>query len=165
LCPFLTGDIDYRLKFSLKVDHNSYKTANLNSATIQQDWYVVDASSQVLGRFASQIALVIRGKRKTGYTPHVPCGDNVIVINADKIRLTGKKWSDKEYYSHSGYPGGFKAQTPKELKAKSASLIIENAVRGMLPKNRLGSELFRQLYVYNGAEHPHEAQQPKELKF
>lgn len=147
------------------MDHNSYKTANLNASTVQQDWYVVDASSQVLGRLASQIAKVIRGKHKPGYTPHVACGDNVIVINADKIRITGKKWDDKEYYSHSGYPGGFKVKTPRELKEKSASLIIENAVRGMLPKNRLGSELFRHLYVYNGTEHPHEAQQPKELKF
>ena len=112
----------------------------------------------------SQIAMILRGKHKPSYTPHVDCGDNVIVINADKIKLTGKKWTDKTYISHTGYPGGQKATTPIQLKAKSSTLLVERAVRGMLPKNRLGRSLFRNLYVYEGAEHPHAAQQPKEIK-
>ena len=116
-------------------------------------------------RLASQVARIIRGKHKASYTPHVDCGDRVIVINADKIRLTGKKWDDKQYVRHSGYPGGQRFATPKMLKAKSATLIVESAVRGMLPKNRLGRKLFKNLYVYNDGEHPHEAQNPKEIKF
>jgi large subunit ribosomal protein L13 len=104
---------------------------------------------------------LLRGKHKASYTPHVDCGDRVIVINADKVRLTGKKWDDKVYVRHTGYPGGQRMSTPKELKAKSASLIVENAVRGMLPKSRLGRKIFKNLYVYNGPEHPHEAQNPE----
>ena len=143
----------------------SYKTSFANKATVQKGWVVVDADSQILGRFASQVARIIRGKHKASYTPHVDCGDRVIVINADKIRLTGKKWSDKQYVRHTGYPGGQRISTPLQLKAKSSSLIVESAVRGMLPKNRLGRKLFKNLYVYNAEVHPHEAQNPKVVKF
>ncbi|MGB3468854.1 MAG: 50S ribosomal protein L13 [Cyclobacteriaceae bacterium] len=145
------------------MDTLSYKTISLNKATAENNWLVVDADSKVLGRVASEIAKLIRGKHKPGYTPHVNCGDNVIVINADKIRLTGKKWTDKVYVRHTGFPGGQRHTTANELKAKSSTLLIENAVRGMLPKNRLGRQLFKNLYVYEGNEHPHEAQQPKEI--
>lgn len=143
----------------------SFKTISANKATVEKGWVVVDADSQILGRLASQVARIIRGKHKASYTPHVDCGDRVIVINADKIRLTGKKWTDKQYIRHTGYPGGQRVSTPRQLKAKSASLIVENAVRGMLPKNRLGRKLFKNLYVYDGTEHPHEAQNPKVLNF
>jgi large subunit ribosomal protein L13 len=147
------------------VESLSFKTISANKATVEKGWGVVDADSQILGRLASQVARIIRGKHKASYTPHVDCGDRVIVINADKIRLTGKKWTDKQYIRHTGYPGGQRVATPRQLKAKSASLIVENAVRGMLPKNRLGRKLFRNLYVYDGTEHPHEAQNPKVLNF
>ena len=108
--------------------------------------------------------MILRGKKKPGYTPHVDCGDNVIVINADKVKLTGKKWTDKVYVRHTGYPGGQRFETPNQVKAKSSTILVEKAVRGMLPKSRLGRDLFRNLYVYEGVEHPHEAQKPKEVK-
>jgi len=146
------------------VETLSYKTISANKATVNKGWVVIDAEDQVLGRLASQVARIIRGKHKANYTPHVDCGDSVIVINASKIRLTGKKWTDKVYVRHTGYPGGQRFASPKELYAKSPTLLIENAVRGMLPKNKLGRSLFNNLFVYNGAEHPHEAQQPKEIK-
>ena len=143
----------------------SYKTKSANKATVNKNWVLVDAGDQVLGRLASNVAKVIRGKHKTNFTPHVDCGDNVIVINADKIRLTGKKWDDKKYISHSGYPGGQKTISPRQLKAKSSTKLIERAVKGMLPKNRLGRKLFNNLHVYEGAEHPHDAQTPKAINF
>jgi len=146
------------------VDSLSYKTKSASAATVQKEWIVVDAESAVLGRLASKIAKVIRGKHKPGYTPHVDCGDNVIVINADKIKLTGKKWTDKEYISHTGYPGGQRFQTPREAAKINPGLIVERAVRGMLPKNRLGRRLFTNLYVYSGNEHPHAAQNPKPVQ-
>lgn len=146
------------------MDTLSYKTVSANSATSTKDWIVVDADSKILGRLASEVAKVIRGKHKPNYTPHVDCGDNVIVLNADKIRLTGKKWTDKVYVRHTGFPGGQRKQTPNQVKAKSSSILVERAVRGMLPKSRLGRQLFGNLYVYEGAEHPHEAQGPKEVK-
>ncbi|MFC2123526.1 50S ribosomal protein L13 [Bacteroidota bacterium] len=146
------------------MDTQSYKTKSANKQTVNKEWIIVDANSKVLGRFASGVARIIRGKHKPDFTPHVDCGDNVIVINADKVKLTGKKWDDKIYISHSGYPGGQRKLTPKQVKAKSSTLIIEKAVRGMLPKNRLGREMFKNLYVYEGAEHPHQAQNPKELE-
>jgi large subunit ribosomal protein L13 len=145
------------------VDNLSYKTISANKATVEKNWVVVDADSKVLGRLASDVAKIIRGKNKTSFTPNVDCGDNVIVVNADKVKMTGKKWTDKIFVSHTGYPGGQKKTTPKELKAKSSTLLVERAVRGMLPKNRLGSALFGNLYVYEGSEHPHVAQQPKEI--
>ncbi len=147
------------------MDSVSYKTVSLNAGTVQKDWVIVDADSKVLGRLSSEVAMILRGKRKPGYTPHVDCGDNVIVINADKVVLSGKKWTDKVYVRHTGYPGGQRFETPNEVKnKKSSTVLVERAVKGMLPKNRLGSELFRNLYVYEGAEHPHEAQKPKEVK-
>ena len=139
----------------------SYKTIAANKATVDKQWILIDAKDQVLGRLSSEVAKRIRGKHKSNFTPHVDCGDNVIVINSDDIRLTGNKWDDKVYVRHSGYPGGQKTTTPKQLMAKSSTRIIEKAVRGMLPKNRLGRALFGNLYVYEGADHPHEAQQPK----
>jgi large subunit ribosomal protein L13 len=147
------------------VDTLSYKTISANDATVEKNWVVVDAQSAVLGRFASEVAKILRGKHKPYYTPHVDCGDNVIVINADKVRLTGRKMDEKVYVRHTGYPGGQRISTPKLLKQKSASILVEKAVRGMLPKTRLGRDLYRNLFVYNGSEHPHAAQQPKEVKF
>jgi len=146
------------------LETNSYKTVSLNKSTVEKNWVIVDADSQVLGRMASEVAKMIRGKNKPSFTPHVDCGDNVIVINADKIRLTGQKWTDKEYVRHTGYPGGQRFETPISLKAKSSTRIIEKAVKGMLPSNRLGRQIFKNLYVYEGAEHPHSAQKPKEVK-
>jgi len=147
------------------MDHNSYKTINANNATVEKAWVIVDANSQVLGRVASEIARIIRGKHKPSFTPNVDCGDNVIVINAEKVRLTGKKWTDRVIFTHSGYPGGQREHTPVLTRSKQPERLIEHAVRGMLPKNRLGRELYRSLHVYAGTEHPHTAQQPKELKF
>ena len=143
----------------------SYKTAHLNKATVDKKWLIVDAKNQVLGRLSSEVAKLIRGKHKPGFTPNVDCGDNVIVINADNIVLTGQKWDKKVYLSHSGYPGGQKIITPRELKAKSSKWIIETSVKGMLPKTRLGKAIGKNLFVYEGAEHPHEAQQPTEVNF
>ena len=147
------------------MDTLSYKTISANDTTVEKNWVVVDAQSAVLGRFASEVAKILRGKHKPYYTPHVDCGDNVIVINADKVRLTGRKMDEKVYVRHTGYPGGQRISTPKLLKQKSSSILVEKAVRGMLPKTRLGRELYRNLFVYNGPEHPHAAQQPKEVKF
>jgi len=147
------------------VDTLSYKTISANKGTVTKEWVVVDAEDAVLGRLASNVARIIRGKHKTNYTPHVDCGDNVIVINAEKIRLTGKKLTDKVYIRHTGHPGGQRFQTPKEVLEKYPERVLERAVKGMLPKNRLGRKLFNNLYVYAGSEHPHQAQQPKEVKF
>ena len=147
------------------MDTVSYKTVSLNKGTVEKNWVIVDADSKVLGRLSSEVAMILRGKKKPGYTPHVDCGDNVIVINADKVKLSGKKWTDKVFVRHTGYPGGQRYETPKEVKSKkSSTILIERAVRGMLPKNRLGRELFRNLYVYEGAEHPHEAQKPVKVE-
>ncbi|HNP19182.1 MAG TPA: 50S ribosomal protein L13 [Fulvivirga sp.] len=145
------------------MDNLSYKTISVNKATAEKNWVVVDADSKILGRLASDIAKIMRGKNKPGFTPNVDCGDNVIVVNCDKVKMTGKKWTDKVYVTHTGYPGGQRKTTPTELKAKSSTLLVERAVRGMLPKGRLGRALFGNLFVYEGAEHPHEAQQPKEI--
>ncbi len=142
----------------------SYKTVSANNATTTKEWVIVDAENKVLGRFASEVAKIIRGKHKPNFTPHVDCGDNVIVINADKIRLTGNKWEDKEYVSYSGYPGGQRFISAKDLMAKKPTAIVEKAVRRMLPKNKLGNAIGLNLHVYAGAEHPHQAQQPKEIK-
>ena len=146
------------------MDTQSYKTVSANAATVNKEWLVIDATDLVLGRLASRVAYLLRGKHKTNFTPHVDCGDNVIVINAEKIRLTGKKLTDKVYVRHTGYPGGQRFATPKELLTRKPFAVVEEAVRGMLPKNRLGSQLFRNLHVYVGAEHPHQAQQPKQIK-
>lgn len=147
-----------------KVDTLSYKTKSANKATVNKEWILVDATDKVLGRLASEVAKIIRGKHKPSYTPHVDCGDNVIVINAEKIKLTGQKWDQKEYISHSGYPGGQKIEVVKQRIEKKPTFPVEKAVKGMLPKNTLGRELFRNLYVYAGSEHPHEAQQAKTIE-
>jgi large subunit ribosomal protein L13 len=139
----------------------SYKTVSANKATANKEWLVVDADGQTLGRFASKVAMLIRGKYKPNYTPHVDCGDNVIVINAEKIQLTGKKWTDKSYIRHTGYPGGQRSLTATEMFGKDPARLVEKAVKGMLPKNKLGSALYRNLYVYAGAEHNQDAQKPK----
>ena len=141
----------------------SYKTVSANKETIQKEWFVVDAKDEVLGRLASKVAIVLRGKHKPGFTPNVDCGDNVIVINAEKVKLTGNKMSEKQYVRHTGYPGGQRIESPEDLLDRKPEAIVEKAVRGMLPKNRLGSELFRNLYVVVGETHNHEAQQPKNL--
>jgi large subunit ribosomal protein L13 len=146
------------------VDALSYKTISANKATANKNWVVVDAENMVLGRFSSEIAKRIRGKHKTNYTPHVDCGDNVIVINAEKVRLTGKKFAEKEYIHYTGYPGGQRFASPQMLMDKNPALIIEKAVRGMIPRTKLGEAIIKNLHVYAGAEHPHAAQQPKEIK-
>ena len=145
------------------MDTLSFKTISAKKSTIQKEWLMIDANDQVLGRLASKVAFLLRGKHKANFTPHVDCGDNVIVINAEKIRLTGKKMTDRELLRHTGYPGGQRKTTPQEMLQKKPSSVVENAVKGMLPKNRLGSALFRNLYVYAGEVHPHDAQQPRKI--
>jgi large subunit ribosomal protein L13 len=146
------------------VDSISYKTVYANKGTINKQWYVVDASEKVLGRLASQIAAALIGKNKTDYTPHSDNGDCVIVLNAGKIKLSGSKLADKEYITYSGYPGGQKRISASDLVNKKPIALIEEAVKGMLPKNKLGAEMYRNLHVYDSDQHPHQAQQPKELK-
>ena len=141
----------------------SYKTVSANKATVNKEWVLVDADGQTLGRLASKVAKLIRGKYKPNYTPHVDCGDNVVIINADKINLSGKKWTDKSYIRHTGYPGGQRSLTATEVFEKNPTRLIEKAVKGMLPKNKLGSALFRNLYVYAGSEHKQDAQAPKAI--
>jgi len=141
----------------------SYRTVSANRDTVQKEWFIVDASDEVLGRLASRVAYVLRGKHKTDFTPHVDCGDHVIVINADKVKLTGDKMNQKTYVRHTGYPSGQRIETIEHLKKKKPEAVVEKAVKGMLPKNRLGSEMFRNLHVFAGEAHPHEAQQPKKL--
>lgn len=141
----------------------SYKTVSANKTTVNKEWVIVDAEGAVLGRLATVIAGMLRGKHKTNFTPHVDCGDNVIVINAEKVVLTGEKWSDKEYVRHTGYPGVQRFTTAAEMLKKNPIGLVEKAVKGMLPKNRLGSELYRNLHVYVGTAHPHEAQKPKQI--
>jgi large subunit ribosomal protein L13 len=143
------------------VDTLSYKTISANKATINKEWVIVDAEGLVLGRMASKVAKILRGKNKASFTPHVDCGDYVIVINAEKIVLTGKKMTDKVYIRHTGYPGGQRKQTPTDILAKYPERVVEKAVKGMLPKNRLGRQLFNNLHVVVGAEHKYEAQKPK----
>ncbi len=147
------------------MDTLSYKTVSANKATVNKEWVIIDATDQVLGRLSSISAILLRGKHKPDFTPHVDCGDRVIIINADKIRLTGKKEDQKYYIHHTGYPGGQRKVSYSKLKSKNPEAIIEKAIKGMLPKNRLGSEMFRNLHVYAGNEHPHEAQKPKTINF
>ena len=139
----------------------SYKTVSANKATVNKEWVLIDAEDLVLGRLASEVAKILRGKHKPEFTPHVDCGDNVIVINAEKVKLTGKKMTNKVYVRHSGYPGGQSTQTPREVLDKYPERVVEKAVKGMLPKNRLGRQLFRNLHVVIGPEHKYEAQKPK----
>jgi len=141
----------------------SYKTVSANSATVNKEWVLVDADGQTLGRLASKIAKLIRGKHKPNFTPHVDCGDNVVIINAEKIVLTGNKWRDKSYIRHTGYPGGQRSLTATEMFEKDPTRLIEKAVKGMLPKNILGAALYRNLYVYAGGTHKHAGQEPKAI--
>jgi len=143
------------------VDTLSYKTVSANKATANKEWVIVDAEGQVLGRLASKVAKILRGKNKSSFTPHADCGDNVIVVNAEKVVLTGKKMSDKVYIRHTGYPGGQRQQTATEVMAKFPERLVEKAVKGMLPKNSLGRKLYTNLHVVIGAEHKYEAQKPK----
>ena len=146
------------------MDSLSYKTISANAATVTKEWVVIDATNEVLGRLASQIAKILRGNNKPGYTPHVDCGDYVIVVNAEKVKLTGDKLTEKVYVRHTGYPGGQRFATAQDYLKKKPEFGIEEAVRGMLPKTRLGEAIFKNLKVYAGAEHPHAAQNPKAIK-
>ena len=142
----------------------SYKTVSANKATVSKEWVIIDAEGLILGRLASVAASMLRGKHKTNFTPHVDCGDNVVIINAEKISLSGTKWSDKEYVRHTGYPGGQKFTSAKEILRKNPIGLVEIAVKGMLPKNRLGRAIYKNMHVYVGASHPHEAQKPRKIE-
>jgi large subunit ribosomal protein L13 len=146
------------------VDTTSYKTKSANKATVKKEWLLVDANEEVLGRLASKVAYLLRGKHKPDFTSHVDTGDNVIIINAEKIKLSGNKWKKKAYVSHSGYPGGQKVIIAEELMKKNPIAVVEKAVKGMLPRTRLGRSVFNNLHVFAGSEHTHEAQKPKEIK-
>ena len=142
----------------------TYKTISANNQTVKKEWVIVDADNQIVGRLATQVAMILRGKHKASYTPHVDCGDNVIIINAEKVIFTGKKFDDKEYVRHTGFPGGQRFSTPAKVFQKDPTQVLHKALKGMLPKNRLGRALQTNVYIYTGTNHPHEAQQPKELK-
>jgi len=142
----------------------SYSTVSANRATVNKEWVIVDAEGATLGRLATVIASMLRGKNKTNFTPHVDCGDNVVVVNAEKVSLSGTKWSDKEYVRHTGYPGGQRFTTAEQMLKKNPIALVEHAVRGMLPKNRLGRAIFKNMHVYAGTSHPHEAQKPKKIE-
>lgn len=146
------------------MDTQSYKTVSLKAGDIKKEWFVIDATDLVLGRLASRVALVLRGKNKPGFTPNVDCGDNVIVVNAEKVALSGKKMTDRVYTRYTGYPGGQRFTTPKEILQTRPAELIRRAVKGMLPKTRLGDKILGNLFVYAGPEHPHQAQQPREIK-
>ena len=143
------------------MDTLSYKTISVNKATATKEWVVVDATDQVLGRLGTKVAKLLRGKYKPNFTPHVDCGDNVIIINAEKAKLTGSKWNDRIYLRHTGYPGGQRETTPARLLAKNPEDLYRKVVKGMLPKNRLGDAILSNMHVYVGSEHPHQAQNPK----
>jgi len=145
------------------VDTLSYKTVSANKATVNKEWLHVDADGQTLGRLASEVAILLRGKHKPNFTPHVDCGDNVIITNAEKINLSGNKWETKTYIRHTGYPGGQRSLTASELFSKDPRRIVEKAVKGMLPKNKLGAQLFRNLKVYTGDKHDQNAQKPRTI--
>ena len=145
------------------MDVNSYKTRSARAADVDRTWYVIDAENAVVGRLATRVASLLRGKHRPDFTPHVDMGDFVVVINADKVRFTGGKEDAKVYFRHTGYLGGGRTRSPREVREKKPTFIVENAVRGMLPKGPLGRQMFRKLKVYAGAEHPHEAQQPTPL--
>ena len=145
------------------MDYLSYKTVSANKETVKKEWVVVDAEGQILGRLCTKVAKLLRGKYKPNFTPNVDCGDNVIIINADKVQLTGNKWNDRVYVRYTGFPGGQREYTPKDLMDKGADRMIRKVVKGMLPKNRLGSKLFNNLKVFAGAEHNMQAQQPKQI--
>lgn len=142
-----------------------FTTKSANAATVTREWFIVDGTNQTVGRIGAKIAAILRGKNKTYYTPHVDCGDYVIIINADKVVLSGNKLEEKAYINFSGYPGGKKEEIAKNLLKRRPEVVMERAIKGMLPKNKLGRKMYKKLFVYAGANHPHSAQQPKELKF
>lgn len=146
------------------MDSLSYKTISANSTSVDKKWLLIDASEQTLGRMSSKIAKILRGKYKPNFTPHADCGDNVVVINASKINLSGNKWFSKKYIRHTGYPGGQRSLTAKELYDKDPTRLVENAIKGMLPKNKLGKSMIKKLKVFKGPNHDHESQQPTEWK-
>ncbi len=146
------------------MDTLSYKTKSAKSSEVERKWYVIDADGLIVGRLATKIATILRGKHKPSYTPHVDCGDYIIVINADKVRFTGAKMDDKVYLTYSGYPGGQKSKTAKEVMAKKPFAIVEKSVKGMLPKSKLGKQMFKKLFVYAGSKHEHQAQKPEKLE-
>ena len=145
------------------MDTLSYKTKFANKETFEREWFVIDAKNQTLGRLSSKIATILRGKHKATYTPHFDAGDYVIVLNSDQVHLSGNKWNDKKYISYSGYPGGQKTIAAKDLNKKKSFALVEKSVKGMLPKNRLGRQMFKKLFVYDGEEHPHTAQKPQTI--
>ena len=145
------------------MDTLSYKTISVNKETAQKEWVVIDATGQPLGRFCSKVAKLLRGKYKASFTPHVDCGDNVIILNADNVQLSGNKWTERVYLRYSGYPGGQKESTPAELMAKGPDKLFRKVVKGMLPKNRLGAAILNNMFVYAGDTHPHQAQKPKTI--
>ena len=147
----------------IELESNRFKTISIRNEDVQKKWFLVDASEQTLGRMCSKIAKILRGKHKASFTPHVDCGDNVVVINASKINLTGNKWSDKKYISYTGYPGGQRIKTAQQVYDKNPSIIIEKAIKGMLPKNKLGAAIFKNLKVYNKEIHKQEAQNPQPI--
>ncbi len=153
----------FNKKIKIKVDTLSFKTISANKATVKKEWVVVDATDAIVGRMGSKVAKLLRGKYKPNFTPHVDCGDNVIIINASKVKLTGNKWTDRIYLSYTGYPGGQRETNPARMIAKSPERFIRKVVKGMLPKNRLGAQLLSNLYVFDGAEHNMQAQQPKTI--
>lgn len=159
LCSPFVGKENY-----FKVKTKNYITKTVSPAEVKRDWILVDAENQVLGRLATKISMILQGKTKTMYTPNIDTGDHVIVINAEKVKLTGNKMNDKQYIRHTTYPGGQRVSTPREVLAKKPEFIIENAVKHMLPRTKMGREMYRKLHVFAGENHPHEAQQPKKIK-
>lgn len=159
------GAVETHENIKSQMNTLSYKTVSVNKENANKQWFIIDAEGQILGRLASEIAKILRGKTKVCYTPHSDCGDNVVVINAEKIALTGNKMESKYYVWHTGHPGGQRTRPIKEQLERKPIAVIEHAVKGMLPKTKLGAEIFRNLYVYAGTEHKHEAQQPTEIKF
>ena len=145
------------------MDTLSYKTISANRATVSKEWILVDAENEILGRLASKVAKVLRGKYKTNFTPHADCGDNVVLVNADKIRMTGKKMEKREIFKHTGYPGGQKRISPAEMMKKDKTSVVKHAIKGMLPKNKLGRAIFKNCYIYEGNKHTHDAQKPKAI--
>ena len=143
----------------------SYKTVSANKETVKKDWFIVNADNQIVGRLASEVAKILRGKHKPSFTPHVDCGDQVVIINAENVKFTGKKFTDKQYVRYTGFPGGQRFATPEKVAQKDATRILKHAIKGMLPKSKLGAKLLTNVFIYTGGNHPHEAQQPKELKF
>ena len=145
------------------MDTLSYKTISSKSSTVNKEWFLVDGNEQIVGRFSSKIAKILRGKHKAYFSPHVDCGDNVVIINAEKIKFTGKKLTDKKYIRYTGYPGGQRETTPEKILNTKPKLILEKSIKGMLPKNKLGRKLFHNVFIYEGTKHPHEAQQLKNI--